>query len=75
MDNITRIYPPFPLEPDEPKQAKDDGGGGSWAHRTVLPGRQNTAPEEEQNRKPHQAQVQPGPNHHSQVPPLICLIS
>jgi hypothetical protein len=74
-DKITGIYPPFLLEPDEPKQAKDGGGGGGRARRAVFPGGQNTAPEKEQNRKPHQAQVQPGPIHSSQVYLLICLIS
>ncbi len=73
-DNITGIYPPFLLEPDEPKQAKDDGGGGWRTHRAVLPSGQDPAPEEEQNLKPHQAQVQPGPNHSSQVYLIICLI-
>ncbi len=57
----------FLLEPYEPKQAKDSGGGGGRARRAVFPGGQDPAPEEEQNRKPHKAQVQPGPNHSSQV--------
>jgi hypothetical protein len=58
-----KIYPSILLEPDEPKQAKNGGGGGGGrARRAVFPGGQDPAPEKEQNRKPHKAQVQPGPS-------------